>query len=46
MTASSTETSSADENGKKSDMTFSEASKLNSKLSDETKPRKQADEFP
>ena len=34
--------SSADENGKKFDMILSEISKLNSKLSDEIKPRKQA----
>ena len=38
--ASSSETSSADANGKKLDMILSELSKLNSKLSDEIKPRK------
>ena len=38
--ASSSETSSADANGKKLDKILSEISKLDSKLSDEIKPRK------
>ena len=40
--ALSSETSSADENGRKLDMILSEMSKLNSKLSEKIKPRKQA----
>ena len=44
--ASSSETSSANENWKKLDMILSEKSKLNSKLSNEIKPRKQANELP
>ena len=37
--ASSSETSSADKNGRKLNMILSEISKLNSKLSEKTKPR-------
>ena len=44
--ASSSETSSADENRRKLDMVLSEMSKLNSKLSEKIKPRKQANELP
>ena len=44
--ASSSETSSANENGRKLDMILSEISKLNSKLSEKIKPRKQANELP
>ena len=44
--ASSSETSSPDENGKKLDMILSEISMLNSKLSNEIKPRKQANKLP
>ena len=44
--ASLTETSSADENRKKIDMILSEIWKLNSKLPDETKPCKRANELP
>ena len=44
--ASSSETSSAGENGRKLDMILSEISKLNSKLSEKIKPRKQANELP
>ena len=46
MIASSSETSSADENGRKLDMILSEISKLNSKLSEKIKPRKQGNELP
>ena len=44
--ASSTEKSSANENGKKLDLKLSEISKLDSKLPDEIKPHKQANEHP
>ena len=44
--ASSTETSCANENGKKLDMILKEISTLNSKLPDEVKFRKQANELP
>ena len=44
--ASSSETSSADENGRKLNMILSEMSKLNSKLSEKRKPCKQANELP
>ena len=44
--ASSAETSSADENGRKFDVILREISKLNSKLSEKMKPRKQANELP
>ena len=43
---SSSETSSADENGRKLDMILSEISKLNSKILEKIKPRKQAYELP
>ena len=43
--ASSSETSSADRNGRKLDMILSEISKFNSKLSQMIKPRNQANEF-
>ena len=46
MIASSSETPSADENGRKLDMILSEISKLNSKLSEKIKPRKQGNELP
>ena len=44
--ASSSETSNADENGRKLDMILSEISKLNSKLSEKIKPWKEANEPP
>ena len=44
--ASSSETASADENGRKLDMILSKISKLNYKLSEKIKPRKQANELP
>ena len=46
MIASSSETWSADENGKKLDMILSQISKLNSKFSDEVEPREEANELP
>ena len=46
MIVSSSETSSANENWKELDMILNETSKLNSKLSNEIKPRKQANELP
>ena len=46
MVASSTETSSAKENGKKLDVILKEISKLNSRLPDEVKLRKLANELP
>ena len=44
--ASSTETPSANKNGKKLDMILKEISKLNSRLPDKVKFRKQANERP
>ena len=44
--ASSSETSSADENGRKLDMILSEILKLNSKFSEKIKLRKRANELP
>ena len=46
LIASSSETSCADENGRKLDMISREISKLNSKFSEKIKPCKQASELP